>query len=229
MIQMGLRATLAIAGATLLLPYLLPAPGQAEGTAENVYQENRQRLNQKTHIKVTYEVVLSPTMKKALGKYDLNFRAWKSDDYLPTLIQLYEFKSFPRKNFFAYQTPSAVIGDFNGDADPDAVMMGHDKINSLTIAIMSGKTGYRVIELEKGQLKNPMEEGYEVSGGDDGYEYGLWSYLMLFQPSKIKANPSFKRPDIDLKTDAVIIEMFEKASVILIYKDDKFVSYTMSD
>lgn len=253
MIPVGIKSTIINAAVVLFLPCLLPAPGQAEDTAaklpaewenmgpvvggkviteessKKVYQESRHRFNQKTHIKIDYQIVLSPGRREALKKYNPDFQAWKSEDYLPSLIQLYEFKSYHRKDYFAYQTPSALIGDFNGDAAPDVVMMGHDSKNSLTIALMSGGSGYRVVELGKGSLKNPKEEWYGMYGGDEGREYGLSSYLSLYQPSKIKANPSFNRPEIDLKTDAFIIEMFEKSAIIFVYKDAQFVSYTMGD
>lgn len=222
-------STIPTVGAALLLPCLLLAPSHAEDTAEKAFLESRQRFNQKTHIKISYGISLSLEMKEALKKYNLDFTIWNSEDYLPSLIQFYEFKSFRRKDYFAYQTPSAVIGDFNGDFTPDVVMKGHDKKSSLMVAIISNQKGYRVIEVGKGALKNPREEWYGMYGGDEGIEYGLSSSLTLVQPGKIKANPDLNRPEIDLKTDAVIMEIFEKYSDILIYKDDKFMSYRMSD
>lgn len=168
-------------------------------------------------------------MDTVLKKYNPDFRIWKSDDFLPSLIQLYEFKSFYRRGFFAYQTPSAVIGDFNGDNVPDAVMMGYDKTSSLTIAVISNKSGYHIIELGKGPRKNPKKEWYGMYGGEEGREYGFSSYITLFPPGKIMPSSNFNRPEIELKTDAVVMEMFEKSSTVLIYKEDKFVSYTMGD
>jgi hypothetical protein len=216
-------------GVALLLPCLLSAPSHAEDTAEKAFLESRQRFNQKTHIKISYEISLSSEMKEALKKYNPYFKIWKSEDYLPSLIQLYEFKSSSRKGYFAYQTPSAVIGDFNGDFKPDVVMMGHDKTSSFTIAVMSDPKGYRIIELGKGPLKNPKEEWYGMYGGEEGREYGFSSYLTLFQPGKITAKPSFNRPEIDLKTDAFMMEIFEKSSTVSFYEAGRFVSYTMGD
>lgn len=222
-------STITAVGVALFLPFLLLAPSHAEDTAVKAFQESRQRFNQKTHIKISYEISLSLDMKEAMRKYNPDFRVWKSEDYLPSLIQLYEFKSSPRKGYFAYQTPSVVIGDFNGDFTPDVIMMGCDKTNNLTVAIMSGSKGYRVIELGKSPVKNPMEEWYGMYGGDEGREYGFSSYLTLFQPGKIAANPNFNRPEIDLKMDAFVMEMFEKSSAIYFYADGRFVSYTMGD
>jgi hypothetical protein len=219
-----------IVGAALLLLCLQLAPGHAEDTAEKAFLESRQRFDRKTHIKVSYEVSLSPEMKGALKKYNPYFEIWKSEDYLPTLIQVYEFKAFPRKGYFAYQTPSAVIGDFNGDFVPDVIMKGHDKKSSLMVAIMSHQKEYRVIELGKGPLKDPREEWYDVYGGNEGVEYGFYSFLTLVEPGKIKANSDLNRPEIDLKADAVIMGVFEKYSDMLVYNDDnKFVSYRMGD
>lgn len=250
---MEFKSTIITAGAALLLPCLFLAPGHtkdapekmpvewentgpivggemiSEESSEKAYLESRRRFNQQAHIKIDYQIVLSQGMREVLKKYNPNFQAWKSEDYLPSLIQLYEFKSSRRKDYYAYQTPSVLIGNINGDAAPDVVIMGHDNKNSLTIALISDGNGYRIKELGKGPLKNPKEEWYGMYGGDEGREYGLSSYLLLFQPQKIKANPVFNRPEIDLETDAFIIEMFEKSSVVLIYKDDKFVSYTMGD
>lgn len=227
--QVRLFSTITAVGAALFLPCLLLAPSHAEDTAEKVFLESRQRFDRNTHIKISFDINLSPEMKRVLEKYNPHFRPWKSEDYLPSLIQIYEFKSFRRKDYFAYQTPSAVIGDFNGDFTPDVIIRGHDKKNSLMVAVMSSQKGYRAIEVGKGPLTNPKEEWYGMYGGDEGREYGFSSFLTLIEPGKIKANPNFNRPEIDLKTDAVIMGVFEKYSEILIYKDDKFVSYTMSD
>lgn len=229
MILMRPFATITSAWGALFLPCLLLVPSHAEDTAEKVFLESRQRFDRNTHIKISFTINLSPEMKGALKKYNPYFEIWKSEDHLPTLIQVYEFKSSRRKGYFAYQTPSAVIGDFNGDFAPDVIMKGHDKKNSLMVAIISDQKEFRVIELGKGPLKDPRKEWYDVYGGNEGVEYGFYSFLTLVEPGKIKANPDFNRPEIDLKTDAVIMGVFEKYSEILIYKDDKFVSYTMSD
>lgn len=203
------------------------SPDEAQKSPEAAYQESRKKLGQKTHVEIAYRIILSPDMKKVLKKHNPNFEIWKAEDYIPTLIQWYNFTSFEQgRPFFTYQTPSAVIGDFNGDDAVDAVMMGHDKANNLTIAIMSGNNDYNIIELGKGPLKNPKEDWLGVYDGDDGVEYGFYTSLSLVQPGKIK---TYNGSEINLTTDAFEIEVFEKASTLFIYKDGKFVSYTLSD
>lgn len=169
-------------------------------------------------IEIKYSVILSSVMENALKNYDPEFKIWEAENFNHLLINLYEYKSFePWRSFLAYQTPSVVIGDFNGDAMPDAVVRGRNKTTEKTIVILSEKDKYRIIELSVFPLESKRGAG------------NIEEYLKLMPPGKIKAEPAYERPEIELKTDGFITEVFEIASSLHFWKDGKFVSYTISD
>lgn len=175
-------------------------------------------------IEIKYEVILSTGMKVALTKYDPEFQIWKAEDFHPMVRELYTFThSHPWRSFLAYQTLSAVIGDFNGDKIPDIALMGHNKTHRKRIVILSKNGKYHVVEFFKHLLINPMTPNHKIGGGN------IQVYLELIAPGKINANPDFKRPEIDLKTDAFKVCFFETASSLYYYSNGKFISYALSD
>ncbi|PIS47328.1 MAG: hypothetical protein COT17_03995 [Elusimicrobia bacterium CG08_land_8_20_14_0_20_51_18] len=175
-------------------------------------------------VEMEYVITLSSAMETALKWYDPEFEIWSPRDFHPMVRGLYEYKSFePWRDFLAYQTPSAVIGDFNGDEVPDAVLMGHNKTQGKTIAIISKEGKYTLVEINSGPLKNPLAPEY--ARGDNNIE----DYMELVPPGKIKAEPAYNRPELDLKTDAFKTVVFEKCGSIHIYKDGKFEDYALSD
>ncbi|MBI5178701.1 MAG: hypothetical protein HZA04_05530 [Nitrospinae bacterium] len=89
-------------------------------------------------IEVEYKVFLSTGMTAALNKYDPEFKIWRAQDFHTMWRGLYDYKSFqPSRSFLAYQTPSAVIGDFNGDGIPDAALSGHTKKYQALLVVLS--------------------------------------------------------------------------------------------
>lgn len=179
----------------------------------------------KPRVKVEYEVILSTGMEVALKIHDLEFKIWEARNFHPMLRGLYNFKSFqPWRSFLARQTPAAVIGDFNGDDIPDVVLMGRNKTHGKKIAVLSKKSSYFAIEFsEKYPLANPLAPQHVI--GEENIE----EFLEFFPSRKIEARPAFKRPALNLKSDAFIFGVFEKASSIYYYNNGKFVSYTISD
>lgn len=164
-----------------------------------------------------YVVYLPTVMKNVLYSYDSTFKPWEQDDYLPSLINFY--------NFTTTQAPFAVIGDFNGDTALDVILQGHTAKNSILLAIFPILKGYNIIEIEKSGLVNPKEVWYGI--GDNKKEYGLWAYLSLISPGKIES--PYEKKSLKLKTHAFQIEYFEKAAVLYYYKDGKFREYITSD
>lgn len=176
-------------------------------------------------VQIEYKVALSSAMETALRNYDPEFEIWGAKAFAPLLRNIYEYKSAGHSRpFFAWQTPSAVIGDFNGDNLPDAALLGRNKTHGKRIAVMSAPAGYSVVEFtEIYPLTDPMVPHHKKGEGN------LEEYLELLTPRKIKAEPAFGRPEIDLKTDAFQFGVFEKASGVYLYKNGKFVDYALSD
>jgi len=160
---------------------------------------------------------LPDPMRSILQSYDSTFVIWRQSEYLPTLVKDYAF--------FEFQSPSAVIGDFNGDGILDVALQGHDKTTDLLLCVLSRGAGYEVQEIQKGPtLTDSKSEWY---GMGDHKEYGQWVYL-TFQP-KGKVNSPFENQTLDLKTDAFEVEYFEKASVLYYWENGKFNSFTTGD
>lgn len=171
-------------------------------------------------IEINYKVVLSTPMSEALAKHDPNFRIWEAGDFHPDLIRLYRFTSFENwRNFVSYQTPSAVIGDFNGDGAPDVVLTGRDNTDDKVIVILSSGAIFNVVDVEKG----PLIES--VLAGKGTVEKSLG----LVPPRRVKPAPSYNLPPFDLKTDAIEIAFLDRGARIFIYKDGKFEIYSESD
>ncbi len=121
----------------------------------------------------------------------------------------------PWRSFMAYQTPSAVIGDFNGDNKLHLVVSGRNPKEKITVALISEKDNYQILEV----WKSPLVEN----------ENSIFHHLTLITPTKISENKKFNRTEINLKTDAFVINFFEKSSTIYVYDGNKFISYQMSD
>jgi len=179
----------------------------------------------KPKVEVEYKVELSSAMAIALQDYDPEFQIWDAHSFSPILRGIYEYKSFqPWKQYLAFQTPSAVIGDFNGDAIPDIALLGHNKTTGKRIVVLSSNTGYLVQEFTRSYpLSDPLRPDSKI-----GHQ-NIEEYLEFVPQSKIKANTAYKRPELDLKTDAFKFGVFERSSSIYIYKDAKFHNYTLSD
>ncbi|MDO8805430.1 MAG: hypothetical protein Q7R35_13490 [Elusimicrobiota bacterium] len=172
-----------------------------------------------------YKIILSTGIELALKKYDPEFQVLKAEDFNPLLRKIYPYKVlwFDR-TITGYQTPPAVIGDFNGDAKPDAVLIGRNKTHGKRIAILSNGNEYTVIEFSAGPLlKEPTALDHERKVGN------IEGCLELIPPGKIKAEPAFNRPEIDLKTDAFKYGGFEGSQGIYYYNEGKFIDYALSD
>lgn len=176
-------------------------------------------------IEIEYRVILSSAMENCLKAYDPDFKVWDVRNFSKALQGLYEYRSFhPWKSFLSRQSPAAVIGDFNGDEIPDVALMGRNKTHGLRIVLLSGASGYSVVEFtESYPLINPLIPDRKIGSG-------IEDYLEFVPPMKIKAEPSYNRPALDLKKDAFKFGVFERGSSIHIHIDNKrFVHYPLSD
>ncbi|MDA8242508.1 MAG: hypothetical protein M0025_00090 [Elusimicrobia bacterium] len=171
-----------------------------------------------------YKVSLSTGMELALRKYDPEFQALNAEDFNPLLRKIYPYKVlwFDR-TVTGYQTPPVLIGDFNGDANPDVVLIGHNKTHYKRIVILSEGNSYAVSEFGASSFfKNPVSPDKKGAGRVE-------ECLELIPPSKIKAEPAYNRPEIDLKTDAFKYGGFEGSQSIYYFHEGKFVNYALSD
>jgi hypothetical protein len=94
-------------------------------------------------LRIEYKIILSSAIKNAVTVYDPDFVLWEQSDYRAENIRTYQFS--------LQSTPSAVIGDFNGDGKTDAVLAGRNTRGAAVLAIMSSSTAlYNVIPIHKG-------------------------------------------------------------------------------
>ncbi|MDE2143715.1 MAG: hypothetical protein KGJ84_15000 [Elusimicrobia bacterium] len=76
-------------------------------------------------------------MRRALKAYDPQFKAWRQSNYSAKDIRSYPFS--------IQSTPSAVIGDFNGDGRLDCALAGRNDHGPELLTIVSDAGGYRVV------------------------------------------------------------------------------------
>jgi len=98
---------------------------------------------------IRYEINLSSEIKKLLYEYDPDFQILNYDDYSEKLISL--FPTSP------YNTPSVVVGDFNGDNKEDIFMVGKKFTNNkhiekkIIILSTNALTNYTILTLQEGE------------------------------------------------------------------------------
>lgn len=167
-----------------------------------------------------YKVILSTGMELALKKYDPEFYIFEANTYYPIMRKVYPYKVFwfDRAGVTGYQTPAVVIGDFNGDVKADAVLIGRNKTHKKQLVILSDGDKYHVTE---------FIASYPVSTATKDFRIDMC--LGLTPPGKVKAEPAYDRPEIDLKTDAFTYGGCEGPHGIYIYHKGKFVDYALSD
>lgn len=177
----------------------------------------------KPKIEVEYKVVLSTGMEAALTIYDPEFKIWEARDFEPFLRDIYTYGPSPGRYFHTYQVLSAVIGDFNGDKISDIVLIGHNKTHEKRIVLISSTTDYSVVELLNHPLHDPLFSPTAHKGGGN-----IGQCLEFVSPGKIKAEPAYNRPELNLVNDAFKFGG-ETGSILYYYENGKFVDYAMSD
>ena len=160
-------------------------------------------------------LTLSAEILKTLAAYDPQFKVWQFRDYAKSCVGTPDYQCTEK------QTPFAVIGDFNGDTIPDITLMGHNATSDLTLALVSNKKGFRVVEITKTDLSDPSKE---LCGG---YGNGLWIYLAHFPPRKIKS--PYEEKELLLRNDAFEVIYCGKAATVYYYKNGRFITYATAD
>ncbi len=88
-------------------------------------------------------VALPKWASKMIKKYDPRMEAWRRRDFAPAVLDSYPFGPS--------QTPSVVIGDFDGDLRPDIVLYGHDGRVARLICVLSDHGRHRLVEIARGR------------------------------------------------------------------------------
>jgi len=116
-------------------------------------------LRGKTNPDKEYEVKLSPAMKKALNDYSPDFKLRGLEEYSTRILEHYCFSR--------YSNPSAVLGDFNGDGERDAYLIGYEKDWLVRLVLVSNSAGtYDAISLGK----------YKYNGLEAAVKQCSWCY-----------------------------------------------------
>jgi len=127
---------------------------------------------------IRYEINLSSEIKKLLYEYDPDFQILNYDDYSEKLISI--FPTTP------YNTPSVVVGDFNGDNKEDILMVGKKFTNNkhiekeIIILSTNASTNYTILTLQEGEYFPQKRDDIDIF-----YHYvrmGKKKIGYLFQP-----------------------------------------------
>ena len=105
--------------------------------------------------RVEYRIVLPDDMERALRAFDPSFKIWEQSDY--------SVKDIRRYPFSLQSTPSAVIGDFNGDGRLDCALAGRNDHGPELLVILSDTGGYRVVPIYRRETFDaPRKKGKRV-------------------------------------------------------------------
>ncbi|MGV8118622.1 MAG: hypothetical protein AB2L14_02550 [Candidatus Xenobiia bacterium LiM19] len=163
-----------------------------------------------------YGIYLTDDMTCVLNDYDIEFTHWRPGDYIAQTARAYRYTP--------YQAPFAVIGDFNGDGIPDAVIDGHNRKQSRLLCVLSQGVTFTVMEISKSRYENPGKLAYDAGSHK---EYGFARYMTLIS-RQILQSPLEKEPLI-LDGDAFLLTTHGKGSQVFYMKQGQFVQYKMSN
>ena len=172
-------------------------------------------------------LVLPPAMKAALDSLDPTFSPRRLVDYPPWALSTCDedrrnCKPFGKVN--PREAPFAVIGDFNGDKVLDVAVDG----DSTRVVIMSAGSAFtaQVVDSIGPIPPSILELRRRARTEEEGY-LGVDSGLSLTRPGVVRS--SFEPGPLTLKTDAIHIHYYEKASEIMYFRNGKWLRYSTSD
>jgi hypothetical protein len=108
--------------------------------------------------------------------------------------------------------PSLVLGDFNGDSRRDVAIAGKGTIKEASVILLARSESI------------PTPRMFYISGGSTAD-----TYLTIVRPQRILVDPELEQEALDLRTDAVLSVMVEKASVIYYIDRGALREFTTSD
>lgn len=193
--------------------------------AQNTENENINKVEELPKIKINYDIILPPQMQKVLKQQLPDFKIWGIKHFHPAVFTTPDFGYVFRDRrdkltYMIQQSPSAVIGDFNGDGKQDIALDGHTKTQRLKVFLLSENNSYNLITLDRGELP----ENFDPENDEPVDES-----MELVEKGRIIRN-EFEKKALKLKTDAVK-ETGETFGRILYYDKEqkKFLLYTTGD
>jgi hypothetical protein len=193
--------------------------------AQNTKNGNINKVGESPKIEINYNVILSAQMQNVLKQQLPDFKIWGIKHFHPAVFTTPDFGYIFRDRmdeltYRVQQSPSAVIGDFNGDGKEDIVLDGYTKTQRLKVFLLSENNSYNLITLDRGELP----DNFDPENDEPVYES-----MELVEKGRIIRN-EFEKEALKLKTDAVKATG-ETFGCILYYDKEqkKFLSYTTGD
>ena len=177
-------------------------------------------------------LVMPGAMAAALQQFDPGFRVRRLIDYPPWMWRLGCTQSPDcSRNLYRPapgEAPFAVVGDFNSDGIPDAVLDGDSPMHGRRIALLSDRQGFQATEIEEMPRISEAVESSRADGGqfrdwDDGVGVGLSAAA----PGVYKS--SYEPQPLTLTTAGFLVSYFDKASVLYYLRNGQWHRYTISD
>ena len=159
-------------------------------------------------------LVLTREMERALGAAYPGFHHWALADYMP------EIRGFaPATDRHA---PFAVIGDFDGEGEPDVIVEGHDATRSLMLALLAGTDSVRIIAIDE----RPLPPG-------ERQRDARWTFLSLVPRGVVRADTleegGYDPIPITIDRDGFEVVFYGKAANFYYWRDGRFVQWITSD
>lgn len=202
-------------GLTVLLTGTVQAHPPAPGTPDHPFLY---RLGGQARL------ALPAGMQACLQQTFPDFVPWRETDYMPVIRQDYAFDW--------RQAPFAVVGDLNGDQQPDVALAGHTAQATLLLAILSMRSNppaqdpwrYKVVVIDQGGLVDPAR-----AGSQDGpaAEKGLGVYLRYVPPGTYVSG--YEKSPLRLKHGAFEEIFYAKAAGIYAWNGQAFAWFVTAD
>ena len=165
---------------------------------------------------ISWEARLSPELASCLKLRAPNFKIWSASEFYKGVLDYYTYTT--------RQTPSIVAGDFNGDAVDDVAVAGRDGDRSKVVAVFADVKKCSLVELTNRPFEDPATAKVDM-GTESGY--GLIDFLSSARKGA-KSSP-FEKSALDLKTDALVVNVFGKAATLYYSEKGVFKPYALAD
>jgi hypothetical protein len=150
----------------------------------------------------------------ALTAYDPAFQPYGEGDYLPSIIDYFSWSST--------LAPFAAVADFNGDGALDVVIDGHSRKRSRLIAVLSSKSRYTVVEIERSdRFYDPRNDRYDE-------EHGKWKFISRIVPAG-RQTPLVDDPPFNMKLPGFELEYWQKAASVFSWTGNSWNEYVSGD
>ena len=155
---------------------------------------------------------ISEPMRRALAAHAPGFTPPKLADYAPDVAAL---AGSP-----CYLPLFGTVGDFNGDGQVDAALIGHDAVNELLVALLSVGSQYSVIELIRGpRYSSPLVRP-------------IVTYLTYSGPGAVEVPDQLREPSAPapiLRHDGFVSNYDAQASTLYYWSGREFEGVLVGD